>query len=337
MTNRGDIQWEAARKKLDDYRAGNVPQSGYSTMILQWGKTLLLDAQSEIEPFLYSPDASVRSSALHTLACSFHLNDYWPIAVQFLLYDSEYGPRTQGATALAWLKEGSRDRATLHILASVVRDPYEYTLVRDDAYQAMIVVENGQERGWEILDTPPGKSFDLQRDTDWNFVHACIDPVQEAHDRREALQLLEAYRTGNVIEQDYYAMLRSFARSNVQEARVEVEGFLHSPVALLRLTALRVLVLYLQVPGNWQMVVDRIQHASDTNYRVEAVLILGLLMRGTRDKKTLLILDQLAWDDTVHDHLSSAAFDVIGEVYPGLWEGPDAREKLKAYLTSTDA
>jgi hypothetical protein len=100
----------------------------------------------------------------------------------------------------------------------------------------------------------------LERDADWDFVNANVDPTLEVERKAEAQQVLQQYHVSKMVERDYYAMLLKFGRAKLQEARSVVEGFLKSETLLLQTTALHVLVLYLQVPGNWQLAVDALQH-----------------------------------------------------------------------------
>src|SRR5579883_2004082 len=124
-------------QQLEDYRAGKLNPSYYRSMIMDWGKTGMLEARPDIEPFLHHPDPFIRSNALHALAIYFRLQDYWPTAVHFMLYDPHFIARREGALALGWLKNNTQDRRTLSILASVVSDPYDNEDTRDYAYDAM--------------------------------------------------------------------------------------------------------------------------------------------------------------------------------------------------------
>ncbi len=319
MMDNEQIQRENAKRLLIDYRAGKISELFYGSMIVQWGKAHLLEARPDIEPFLHSSDADIRSSALDVLAGRFRLQEYWSTAVQFLLYDPEYIPRVTGANALAWLKANTKDPRTLGVLASVVQDPYDYELIRDDAYYAMRIIAFGN---WESL----GTTFDLERDADWEFVKACIDPTLEEDWRTEAQEWLEQFQAGKIAEQDYYATLLRFGRTKLQAAREVVESFLKSPIELLRTTALHVIILYLQIPGNWQMAVDLLQHASEPTYRQEGATLLGLLMRNTRDKRTLRILKQFTEDDDVWMDV----FDAMQKIYPGDYDD------LLAFLASPE-
>ena len=85
---------------------------------------------------------------------------------------------------------------------------------------------------------------------------------------------------------------------------------------------LHMLVLYLQVPNNWQLAVDALQHGAwrarhDTQprdleftYRQDAALALGMLMRGTRDKTTLRILDAFFEDNSVSSEVIHASENI---------------------------
>ncbi|MGH2506133.1 MAG: hypothetical protein ACRDHZ_01725 [Ktedonobacteraceae bacterium] len=313
-----------ALKLLEEYRANKTSMPIDSSMVMQWGKARLLEARPEIEPLLQSSDISLRISALDALACRSCLQDYWSTAVQFLLYDTDYLARTKGASALAWLQNHTGDRQTLGVLASVVVDRYDYELVRDDAYRSMRIVAFGE---WQPLNEQSSEgSFELERDADWSFVNSSINPVLEEIERVEAQALLEQHRAGKVAERDYYTMLRKFGRAKLQEARNEVEEFLSSTTLLLRKTALQVLLLYFQIPGNWQLAVDMFQHDPDKNNRLAALEVLGQLMRGTGDKATLRILYPLTYDNDWGENV----FPVILQIYAG-----DFGE-IKAYLASPE-
>ncbi|HEU5381117.1 MAG TPA: hypothetical protein VFV38_37310 [Ktedonobacteraceae bacterium] len=323
------IKRTKALERLAEYRAGQVSESEYSSLIMQWGKARLLEARSDIEAFLQHPNASLRRDALDALGFLFRLQDYWPTATQFLLYDPEYQVRTMGASTLAALKANSGDRQTLGVLASVVADSYDYELIRTDAYRAMFVVAYGYQQAdvhWEEIDNPPEKIFDLQRDINWNFVNECIDPALQEEWHAEAQTLLKHYRAGQVAEQNYYSMLRKFGRAKLQEARQVVEDFLESAIPLLRTTALRVLLLYLQIPGNKQIAIDMFQHDPNKDKRLAALEVLSQLLRGTRDKATLRVLYPLAYDR----EWGADVFAAILKIYPG-----DFGE-IKDYLTSPD-
>jgi len=305
MSNWFQEQQAEARKSLMEYRAGRISPFLYDSLILEWGKADLLEAQPDIEPFLNSSDADLRCQALHALA-RFRLQEYWPTAVKFLLYDPDYAARVEGARALGWLQNNTQDRRTLGVLASVVNDPYDDDGVTWDAYRSMRIVAYGE---WKALEGPDGQHFDLDRDADWNFINASVDSEQEKLWQEEAQRLLVSYQAGQVAESDYYAMLRKFARARLQESHEVVRGF------LLRTTALATFILYLQVPGNWQMAVDLIEHDPDLEMRIKGIEWLGLLMPKTRDQKTLRVLYKYWNSDDLA--LTQAAVEAIDKVYAG--------------------
>ncbi|HEY7414176.1 MAG TPA: hypothetical protein VH593_03220 [Ktedonobacteraceae bacterium] len=319
---------QSALLLLERYRAGQIPPDEYSSMIVKWGKANLLEALPDIKPLLQSLDAHTRGEALRAFLVYFHLEEYWQTGVEFLLYDRDpYFVRGYAASTLGQFKADTRDQATLAVLASVVRDPYDYEQVRDEAYRAMLIVEHGRQAYaiWDKLSNPPEKIFDLEKDADWDFINRCYDPTRERDLHAEAEAILQAYRAGKVAVHDYYAMLLKFGRARFVAARPEVERFLSSADVLLRSTALAVLVLYFQVSNNWQMAVEVLQHDTDSEYRQAAARILGLLKRNTRDKATLHVLDQFAWD--LEDQgFAFAAFEAMQKVFPG------SPEEINAYL-----
>jgi hypothetical protein len=311
MSNWWEEQQTKARKNLMEYRAGHILPSRYDSLILEWGEAHLLEAQPDIESFLTHSKIRLRCQALHALA-RFGLQEYWPIAVNFLLYDPDYAARIEGASALGWLQNNTQDHHTLGVLASVVKDPYDDDGVRWDAYRSMRIVAHGD---WKALEGPDGQHFELDRDADWNFINASVDSEQEKLWHEEAQRLLVSYQAGQVAETDYYAMLRRCARAHLQESHEVVRSFLDCPSKLLCTAALATLILYLQVPGNWQMAVDLIEHDPDDEMRIKGIEWLGLLMKKTRDQKTLRVLYKY-WMSHEMD-LSLATFDAINKVYAG--------------------
>ncbi len=302
MTDSEQKQREDALKSLAEYRAGKIAKSDYNSTLVQWGKAHLLEARSDIEPFLKSSDDSLRRSALDVLACRLRLQDYWMTAVRFLLYDPEMLVRLKGASALAWLQDKTGDRQTLGVLANVVRDRYDDESVREDSYRSMRIVAFGD---WSSQD-----DFELGRDANWAFVDDCVNPALEEKWRAEAQEVLIQYRARQVAESDDYEMLLKFGRTRLHTSRDVVEHFLSSSSILLRKTAFRVLVLYLRVPESYEMAVNALQHDLDLSYREVAIDALGWLMQGTRDKKTLSLLDPFVDDDD----LSSAALHAIAKI-----------------------
>ena len=341
MTIREQTEHDIVLKELEDYRAGKFDASHYDMLIMGWGKSRLLEARPDIESFLHSPDDDLRKSALYALTTYFGLQDYWPTALQFLLYDPDFLVRSEGAYALAWLKKNTGDRGTLSVLASVVCDPYDDETVREDAYRSMRIVAFGESK-------PLGLSFCLERDADWDFVNANVDSTLAEQRKVEARQVLEQYHAGKVAEQDYYAMLLKFGRAKLQEARSVVEGFLKSEKLLLQTTALHLLVLYLQVPDNWQLAVDALQQGAwrahhdaqprdlEFTYRQEAALALGMLMRGTRDKATLRILDAFFDDNSVSSEVMQACEDIYFGDHSPEHHNTTSYKEIIAYLASPD-
>ena len=143
-------------------------------------------------------------------------------------------------------------------------------------------------------------------------------------------------------------MLLKFGRAKLQEAHKVVEGFLKSETPLLQATALHVLVLYLQVPGNWQLAVDALQdgpwspyadaleHDPYTLYRQEAAFGLGQLMRGTRDKTTLRILNAFFDDECVSSEVIRASENIYFGDHNPEHRDVASYEKIWAYLASPD-
>jgi HEAT repeat protein len=319
MSNWWEEQQAKARKSLMEYRAGRIPYSKYQTSILQWGKAGLLEARPDIEPFLNSPNANLRGQALQTLV-RLGLQEFWSTAVRFFLYDPDYGVRIEGANALGCLKKNTQDRRTLGILASVVSDIYEEDSIRSTAYYNMRVVTYGKQRPTG----PSSNPFFVGRDFDWDFVRSNLDSTLDEEWKEEAQDVLAQYRSGTLPEQEHYALLRKIGRAHLQEAQKDVEYFLQSPEKILRTTAFDVLILYLQIPNNWQIAVDMLEHDPDDDKRMMAANVLGRLMQGTNDVKTLRILEQFYFDKD--EGVAMSAVEACERIYTG--------DDLSAFLLS---
>lgn len=325
-----DDKQQVARGLLEQYRAGHIPPAEYSSLLTRWSKASLVEAHLEIEGFLQNPDAHICSEALRTLLISFHIEAYGQTGVDFFLYDRDpYVVRSQAASILGRFKSGTKDQPTLTILASVVCDPYDNEQVRIEAYRAMLLIEQGYlgEKRWEELQHPPETLFDLEKDAEWDFINACYDPAYEQALRTEAEKLLQEYRALKTPTHADYMLLLKLGRSHLVEARPEVEHFLNHSDPLLRSTALAILVLYFQVPNNWQLAVEALEQTTESAYRQAAATILGLLKQDTRDKATLHVLDRFAWDIT-DQGLAFAAFEAMQKIFPGTQEERDAYLKI---------
>ncbi|GCE11720.1 HEAT repeat domain-containing protein [Tengunoibacter tsumagoiensis] len=316
-----DNRREYAFQQLTKYRAGQIETSQYAWMIDDWGKYNIVEALPEIEAFLQSSDVDVRIAALHTLTSYFRLQKYWPTARDFFLYGSDMSERSAGALALGRLQQNTQDRKTLGLLASVVADIYENDEIRKDAYQAMLLVGSGK---WEMVHS----RFYIDQDANWEYINTQHNPDLAREFITEAQQAFTQFQSGQLLtELDQYTFLMKCGRARLHEASETIETFLKNKSLLLQKTALRVLLLYLQIPNSWQFAVDALQqgawvegsdksqHDPHSEYRQEAAFILGKLMRGTRDKKTLQILDAFFNDDNYD--LSSDAQIASIEIYFG--------------------
>jgi hypothetical protein len=96
---------------------------------------------------------------------------------------------------------------------------------------------------------------------------------------------------------------------------------------------LRVLVLYLRIPGGWQMAVNVLQHDGDSVYRQEAAFDLGCLMSGTRDKATLRILAPIFSEH--NNGVGMQAYLATQKIYAKHFEEVDYKD-IDAFLASPD-
>lgn len=326
MTDGGQARRKHAQELLEKYRAGQVPKAKYSSMIVEWGKTQLVEARSEIEAFLKEADATLRQDALHALGINFGLEDYWPVAADMCLYDSDQKVREEAASVLGWLKRDTHDEQTLVLLASVVRDAYEAEQVRESAYIAMReVFHYKREEAFRLS----SESYELEDEVDWKFVNAYVNSQWEEEERTKAHVLLEAYRAGRIAEQDYGSMLLRFGKTRLLKAQPDVEAFLKSSKVELRILALHVLVLYFQVPGNWQLAADALEHDPHLHVRLEAAIALGMLMEKTRDKRTLQILNKSMWGED--EGFGGETLIAMKQVFGG-----EDYDEIEAYLKSSD-
>ncbi|GCE11718.1 hypothetical protein KTT_15770 [Tengunoibacter tsumagoiensis] len=339
MPDRRRVPDEYSLQLFANYTAGKVPASSYESMIFHWGKYGFIDAQPEIEAFLQSSDVDVRIAALHALTSYFRLQKYWPTARDFFLYGSDIFERFAGALALGRLQQNTQDRKTLGLLASVVADIYEDEEIQRAAYQGMLLVALGK---WEIFES----GFYIDQDVDWEFINTSRDSDLTTELRRESQQAFAEFNAGKLPKQDEYAFLLKCGRARLQEASETIETFLKNKSLLLQKTALRVLLLYLQIPNSWQFAVDalqqgawvedgdQLQHDPYSEYRQEAAFILGKLMRGTRDKNTLRILDIFFVDNNVSGEVQRASIDIYFGDHSKEHSSVAAYGEIVAYIRS---
>lgn len=331
VSEQDDTDQREAQVLLQRYRAGQVPPQEHHSMLIKWYKAYLTDAIPDIIPFLENPDASIRSIALKSLLIYFRREEYWQVAIDFFLYDVNFIVRREAAQTLGWFKEGTKNQPTLAVLASVVNDPYDEDDPREYAYWAMHTIVSGAKKSIEIEETfnkQHDYEFLLDQDANWTFVRSWIDPSHEQALQAEAKNLLQDYRAGKVAPKDYYSLLLKWGRAHVSEAQPEIEVFLTNSNPRLRAIALADLVLYLQVPSNWQRTVDILTNSANNEDRIAAAQVLGRLKRGTRDKETLQILDQFQPPE-VDDSISYACFEAILRVFP------EPIENLAAFLQNS--
>lgn len=136
----------------------------------KFGQHRFLKARPEVEALLQSDNPYWRMNALKTLTHYWQLPEHWQTACTFLKDDADEDVRASAAEALGALKRGTKDRATLAILAHVVLNAQEARGVRQAAYAAMkAIVHYDPREQFELF-----RVFDIRRDADWQWVRSFL-------------------------------------------------------------------------------------------------------------------------------------------------------------------
>lgn len=171
----GEDRKERSREELlcllETLRFGKLSNHDIYDAIQAFGEMNFREAHPVVEHFLKSEDSELRSVALKVLTLYWHLNEYWEMACQTLLRDPDGDCRLGAAHALAYLKRDTEDRATLTVLARVVRNKQEEPIVRQAAYAAMrAVLHYNPREQWPMAI----KELDFTKDIDWQFVDSYL-------------------------------------------------------------------------------------------------------------------------------------------------------------------
>ncbi len=171
----GTMSRDELERRLADLRRGALPPSETYHTIHQFGRAHFLEARPDVERFLTDDDPELRYIALEVLTTHWRLPEHWETARHFLEQDPFDGNRILGASALESLKQDTRDRPTLAVLARVVRNEQERRMVREAAYIAMQGIIHYDPRAQFNLSAT---GVNLAHDVDWALVDSYL-PVSE--------------------------------------------------------------------------------------------------------------------------------------------------------------
>ena len=105
---------------------------------------------------------------MEVLAINFRLPECWQIARDFLEHDPDPDSdnRLLGASTLGLMRRNTQNRETLSILARIVADDQEDSILRGSAYIAMQAVISYNPQEPRILDS----AFNPATDVDWSLI-----------------------------------------------------------------------------------------------------------------------------------------------------------------------
>ena len=143
-------------------------QGAAHRLITDLGKAHYVAAREVVAEYLQDPSGSIRGKALITLAIDFHLPEYQETARQFLLNDYDGDCKLAAISVLGYFQANANDRATLALLAEVVRDSMQNDVIRTYAYETMqdVVHSDPTKRVGQVLSIP--------KDVDWAFVDSYL-------------------------------------------------------------------------------------------------------------------------------------------------------------------
>ena len=158
-------------QQLHNLQQGKMSPSEMYHVMREFGRENFLEACKDVERFLTHTDSQLRGIALEVLAVHWGLTDYWYVARAFLEQDPDEECRIRGALALAVLKRNTQDRRTLSVLAYIVYNPQEASLVRELAYAAMRGIIHYDPHEQSDL---ASKHLNLSQDINWDMVKSYL-------------------------------------------------------------------------------------------------------------------------------------------------------------------
>ena len=103
------------------------------------------------------------------LVFKFGLQEHWETARRFLLKDPDEDCRMLAADCLYILKRNTSDRASLELLASIVRNKQESRIMRKTAYISMRFIIH-----YNPIEHRDSMDRSLDRDADWAIVDSYL-------------------------------------------------------------------------------------------------------------------------------------------------------------------
>jgi hypothetical protein len=156
---------------LERLRQGKLTTREIYHFIQKCGEQNFREARPDIERLLKSDIPELRFVSLKVLTRYWDLMEFWSVAKDVLENDPDEECRFRAASDLAYLKRDTGDKITLSVLARVVRNEQENSIVRQSAYAAMT----------EIIHYDPREQFrlavkdrNLIEDVDWSLVDSYL-------------------------------------------------------------------------------------------------------------------------------------------------------------------
>lgn len=129
-----------------------------------------------------------------------------------------------------------------------------------------------------------------------------------AMDKGTLMRQLQDIRGNKLSGRDLYRAIHEFGREYFLEARPVVEPLLTHEDALLRCIALEVLAWHWRLPGYWDVACAFLEQDPDSECRMRAALVLGVIKRNTQDHRTLSVLARVVYNQQEESSVREAAY-----------------------------
>lgn len=279
------------------------------------GRTDQRDLEPLVAPLLQHADADVRLIALKTLALSWRLAPYEPIAKQMAFQDQAPSVRASALVFWALYHTDQADDTVLAWLQAVAIDASNATAVREAAILGSLYVLGyprdhvpaarfhaadleGQQL-WRLLaDAYLRRSRSVPPDvatlagSSAPLAHAATDPV------------IEGLRSSDEDEMVHAVVVAG--KTGRSELRDAIEPFLTSPNEAMREAAIKTLTFYWQIPEHRATAMRLARTEPDPDEGVRAAATMGL--SKYRDDEALEMLLAIALDRQEDERVRDAAY-----------------------------
>ena len=149
---------------------------------------------------------------------------------------------------------------------------------------------------------------------------------------------LQDLRANKIPHTELYFIISDFGEDHYAPAIPDIKRFLTDEDSSLRYVALEVLSVNFRLPECWQIARDFLEHDPDhdpdSNNRLLAASVLGLMRINTQDRETLSILAGIVANDQESRVLRGSAYAAMREIIA--YDAQEQRNLVDAFNPETD-